>query len=92
LGREGQLEINKVEAVNPSVFVSGARPYVMWICGIGLTMQFLVSPVLIWGSALFGKTLILPPLDMGTLITLLGGLLGLGAMRTVEKIQGVARS
>jgi hypothetical protein len=41
---------------------------------------------------LFGKTLILPPLDMGTLITLLGGLLGLGAMRTVEKIQGVARS
>lgn len=88
---QGQLAVNQAEAANPSVFVSGARPFIMWVCGVGLAMQFLVSPLLIWGSTLFGKPIVLPPLDMGTLITLLGGLLGLGSMRTVEKINGVAR-
>jgi hypothetical protein len=52
-------------------------------------MQFVVSPILSWGSALLGKPIDLPPLDMGTLMTMLGGLLGLGAMRTVEKLTGV---
>ena len=88
---QGQLKINEVEAANPSVFVSGARPFIMWVCGVGLAMQFLVSPLLIWGSTLLGKPIVLPPLDMGTLLTLLGGLLGLGSMRTFEKINGVAR-
>ena len=88
---QGQLKINEVEAANPSVFVSGARPFILWVCGVGLAMQFLVSPLLIWGSTLFGKPIVLPPLDMGTLLTLLGGLLGLGSMRTFEKINGVAR-
>jgi len=85
-----QLAVNQVEAGNASLFVSGARPFIMWICGVGLAMQFLVSPLLTWGAALYGKTIVLPPLDMGTLLTLLLGLLGLGGMRTVEKIKGVA--
>lgn len=88
---QGQLKINEVEATNPSVFVSGARPFIMWVCGVGLAMQFLVSPLVTWGALALGKVLVLPPLDMGTLITLLGGLLGLGGMRTVEKLNGVAR-
>lgn len=81
---QGQLEINKVEAANPSVFVSGWRPYIGWICGTGLGYQFLVYPILV------GFVPQIQQLDMGTLVTLLGGLLGLGTMRTVEKLNGVA--
>jgi hypothetical protein len=88
---QGQMDTNKAEAANPSVFVSGARPFIMWICGVGLGMQFLVSPTIQWGAALFGKTVVLPPLDIGTLMTLLLGMLGLGGMRTFEKFKGVAR-
>lgn len=80
----GQLEINKVEAANPSVFVSGWRPFIGWICGVGLSYQFLIYPILV----AFEPKIV--QLDMGTLITLLGGLLGLGTLRTVEKINGVA--
>lgn len=82
---QGQLEINKVEAANPNLFVSGWRPYIGWICGTGLAYQFLVYPILI---AFVPKIV---QLDMGTLLTLLGGLLGLGAMRTVEKLNGVTK-
>ena len=81
---QGQLEINKVEAANPSLFVSGWRPFIGWICGVGLGYQFLIYPILI------GYAPKIQQLDLGTLITLLGGLLGLGTLRTVEKINGVA--
>ena len=80
----GQLEVNKVEATNTSVFVSGWRPFIGWICGPGLAYQFLVYPILV---AFVPKIV---QLDMGTLLTLLAGMLGLGAMRTQEKLQGVA--
>lgn len=88
---KAQTVVNAAEATNPSVFVSGARPFILWVCGIGLAMQFLVAPLLQWGFAAFGKTLVLPPLDMGTLLTMLGGMLGLSGMRMAEKINGVAR-
>lgn len=81
---QGQLEINKVEAANPSLFVSGWRPFIGWICGVGLGYQFLIYPILI------GYAPKIQQLDMGTLVTLLGGLLGLGTLRTVEKLNGVA--
>ena len=80
----GQLEVNKAEATNASVFVSGWRPFIGWICGTGLAYQFLVYPILV---AFVPKIV---QLDMGTLLTLLAGMLGLGAMRTQEKLQGVA--
>lgn len=85
----GQLEINKVEAANPSMFVSGWRPYVGWVCGTGLFYSFLGQPLLSWAAAICNVP-IPPTLDMGTLLTVLGGLLGLGSLRTVEKINGVA--
>lgn len=81
----GQLDINKVEAGNPSIFVSGWRPFIGWVCGMGLTYQFLFYPIAI------GYIPKIVALDMGTLITLLGGLLGLSGMRTVEKLNGVSR-
>ena len=87
----GQMEINKVEAANASVFVSGWRPFVGWVCGGGLVYTFIGQPLLSWASLIWNFP-IPPNLDMGTLITLLGGLLGLGGMRTAEKIKGVAAS
>lgn len=87
----GQLDINKAEAANPSLFVSGWRPFVGWVCGVGLAMQFLIAPLITWGAAVIGKTIVLPPLDLAILITMLGGMLGLGGLRTVEKINEVAR-
>jgi hypothetical protein len=80
----GQLEINMVEAENPNVWVSGARPYIIWICGTGLGYQFLIYPILI----AFVPRIV--PLDVASLITILGGVLGLGAMRRQEKLNGVA--
>ena len=86
----GQMEINKVEASNPSVFVSGWRPAIGWICGLGFAVQFVVGPLAEWGSALYGHPVKFPNMDTGTMMPLLFGMLGLGGMRTVEKIQGVA--
>jgi hypothetical protein len=86
----GQLDVNKVEAASASVFVAGARPFVMWVCSAGLAIQFIVGPLLTWGAALAGHPIAFPQLDMGTLMTLLAGMLGLGGMRTVEKLNGVA--
>lgn len=87
---QGQMETNKTEATNPSLLVSGWRPAIGWICGSGLAVQFLVSPLFTWGAALAGHPIVFPQLDMGTLLTLLGGMLGLGSLRTVEKLKGVA--
>ena len=85
-----QLEINKIEAANLSVFVSGWRPAVGWVCVSGFAIQFVVNPLATWGGELLGKAITFPSLELGTLMTLLGGLLGLGGLRTIEKINGVA--
>ncbi len=82
---KGQMSINLEEAKSPSIFTSGWRPYIGWICGTGLAYQFLIYPILV---AFIPKIV---QLDMGTLLTLLAGMLGLGAMRTTEKINGVAK-
>jgi hypothetical protein len=84
-----QVEVNKVEAASSDPFSSRWRPFIGWVCGTGLAVQFLLAPFFTWGASLMGKALAFPSLDMGTLLTLLGGLLGLGSMRTVEKIKGI---
>jgi len=85
-----QIKVNALEAQSPDFFRGGWRPFVGWVCGTGLAVQFLVAPLATWAAALAGHAVAFPPLDMGTLMTLLGGLLGLGTMRTTEKIKGVA--
>lgn len=80
----GQMEINKTEAASGSVFTSGWRPYIGWVCGTGLAYQFLFYPVAV---AYLPKIV---QLDMGTLLSLLAGMLGLSGMRTTEKLNGVA--
>lgn len=84
-----QIEVNKVEAASPHVFVAGWRPAVGWICAIGLGMQFVVAPFATWGAELLGHTIKFPTLDMQTLLTLLGGMLGLAGLRTGEKVAGI---
>ena len=85
-----QIKVNALEAQSPDLFRGGWRPFVGWVCGTGLAVQFLVAPLATWAAALYGHAIAFPSLDMGTLMTLLGGLLGLGTLRTTEKIKGVA--
>jgi hypothetical protein len=87
---KGQLAVNQVEAAAPDLFTRGWRPFIGWICGAGLATQFMIGPLATWVGQLFGATIAFPQLDMGTLLTLLLGMLGLGAMRTAEKIKGAA--
>lgn len=85
----GQTTVNTEEAKSTSIFIAGWRPFVGWICGVGLGFQFIIAPLATWGTALAGKAVQFPALDLGTLITLLFGMLGLGAMRSAEKMKGV---
>ena len=85
-----QVDINKIEAQSPSLFKSGWRPFVGWVCGIGLAVQFLVAPIGCWVAALMGHPTTFPALDLGTLMTLLFGMLVLGAMRSFDKKAGTA--
>ena len=86
----GQMDINKVEAASASVFVSGWRPAIGWVCGAGFAVQFVIGPLAEWGSALAGHPVKFPQMDTSTMMPLLLGMLGLGGLRTAEKIQGVA--
>jgi Tfp pilus assembly protein PilX len=79
-----QIEVNKVEAAHKNMFVAGWRPAIGWICGFALMYSTILSPILgIWFTV--------PPVDSSLLTTVLMGMLGLGAMRTVEKAKGVQR-
>jgi hypothetical protein len=89
---QGQLDTNKMEAASPKMFVAGWRPFIGWICGSGLGIQFIVNPIFTWIAALAKHPVQFPSLDLGTLMTLLFGMLGLGAMRTYEKTNGAPGS
>ena len=89
-GQLAQIELNKTEAAHTSVFVSGWRPFIGWVCGTAFAFQFVAAPLLTWAATLYGNPVAFPSLDMGTLLTLLLGMLGLGGMRTAEKVKGVA--
>ena len=81
---KGQLEVNKVEAAHKNLFVAGWRPAIGWICGFALMYSTILAPILgIWYTV--------PPVDSSLLTTVLMGMLGLVAMRTVEKAKGVQR-
>ena len=82
----GQMEINKVEAASSSLFVSGWRPSIGWVCGAGFAVQFVIGPLAEWGAALAGHPVKFPQMDTGTMMPLLLGMLGLGGLRTAEKL------
>jgi len=82
----GQMDINKAEAASSSVFVSGWRPAIGWICGAGFAVQFVIGPLAEWISALANHPIKFPQMDTGTMMPLLLGMLGLGGLRTAEKL------
>lgn len=84
-----QLAINAKEAENPAIFVSGWRPFVGWICGVGLLYATIIHNLLEWLATVRGWPLP-PAIDTDILLYVLGALLGIGTLRTVDKIKGVA--
>jgi len=84
---EGQVLINTEEAKSESIFKSGWRPYIGWVCGGGLSYQLMFRPVFSWLAENLWQWKPMPSLDMDTLLTLLFGMLGLGAYRTYEKVK-----
>ena len=87
---QGQLDANKAEAANPSMFVSGWRPFIGWVCGMGCAWNWIGLPVANFVTAYFGHPVTLSPADLTEMMPLLIGMLGLGGYRTLEKINGVA--
>lgn len=86
-----QARINEKEAEHSSLFVAGWRPAIGWVCALALFYQYLVRPFVMWGCAIAGVEV--PPMpgldDM--LWELMFGMLGIGGLRSIEKIKGVAR-
>lgn len=89
---QGQLDINKVEAANPSVFVSGWRPALGWVCGGACAWNWIGLPIAKVVLLALNHPLDLAPADLTEMMPILLGMLGLGGLRTVEKIKGVSRS
>ena len=81
---ELQSEINKVEAQHRTIFVAGWRPFIGWICGVALAYNFVIRDLFIWITKTTDAP---PPLQMEHLMTVLLGMLGLGGLRTYEKIK-----
>jgi hypothetical protein len=88
---KGQLEVNKVEAAHKSLFVSGWRPFIGWTCGLGMFGNFITIPFSNFVLALFGLNIVIPLVPLETMMPVLMGMLGLGAMRTYEKKNAVHR-
>jgi hypothetical protein len=88
---QGQLEVNKAEADSGSLFRGGWRPAVGWICAAGLMYTFLLRPIFPWVLKAVGVDGVeaMPVIDMKELMGLLLGMLGLGGMRTFEKVKGL---
>ena len=90
--QKAQAEINLEQAKHPSIFVSGSRPAILWICALGLAWQFFLAPLMNWIVVVTGSSIQPPIINTEGLMTLTLSLLGLGGLRTAEKLKGVARN
>lgn len=95
----GQMEVNKAEATNASLFVAGWRPAIGWVGAASMLYQFLIYPFLVWGWALMQAkgwvpvTMSAPPmLEAESLWVILSGMLGIASLRTVEKVKSAGAS
>ena len=87
-----QIEVNKAEAASGSLFKGGWRPFIGWVCGVAFAYHFVLQPLIIFGVSVYGIEIpALPEFEMSTLLTVLGGLLGLGTLRTYEKAKGLSK-
>ena len=88
---KGQLEVNKTEAAHKSLLVAGWRPFIGWVCGIGFLSNFILIPLSNFGLAVAESAITIPMIDTTQMMPVLMGILGLGTMRTVEKLSNVSR-
>ena len=84
-----QIQVNQEEAKSENLFKSGWRPSIGWACSLTFILNFVLFPIINYFLVMFGHQAILIPFDTNTLMTVLGGLLGIGGLRTIEKIKGV---
>ena len=81
-----QAKINQVQASHRSLFVAGARPFLMWVCGFGFLFAFVINPILQWLWPEIGT----PKLPLDVMLELTLAMLGLAGLRTIEKLKGVS--
>ena len=83
-----QTDVNKVEAASADPFTSRWRPFIGWVCGFALAWHYIGRPLGDWAVLLTGNTAQIPAVELGDLVIILLGMLGLGGMRSTEKIMG----
>lgn len=88
---KNQTDVNAVEAASSSLFVAGWRPFIGWCCGAALAYQYVLTPLMMWLALSAGLKLATPPKLDETLWQLVFAMLGIGGLRTYEKIKGVAK-
>ena len=88
---KGQLEINKAEAQSRNIFVAGWRPFIGWTCGVAMAYNYVIHPIMIFVLAQLDYLEALPALDLGEMMPVLMGMLGLGGLRSFEKYKGISK-
>lgn len=88
---QAQTAINRQEAASQHLFVSGWRPFIGWVCGVAFCYHFILQPLLVFALVNSGHDITLPRFDMEALSTVLMGILGLGGLRTIEKVRRSAK-
>ena len=94
-GELAQIGVNAKEAQHSSLFVAGWRPFIGWTCGLAFSWTFLLYPILQFAVIAFGVPVdlsMLPVMDLSEMMPVLLGMLGLGAMRSYERRNGVERN
>ena len=87
---QGQIDTNKEEAKSPSVFVSGWRPFIGWVCGMACAWNWIGLKIALFIATFYGHALSIQPADISEMMPVLLGMLGLGGLRTVEKLNDKA--
>ena len=88
---KAQIQLNAVEAATGSLFIAGWRPAVGWCCALAMLLNFILIPFINLGLDVAGVSIQLELINMETMMPVLLGMLGLGGLRTAEKIKGVQR-
>lgn len=88
---KAQTDVNAVEAANDNIFVSGWRPALGWTCAFAFAFIYVIGPMITWLSTMAGNPIPLPSFNVDALMGLTLGMLGLGGLRTYEKVKGVAK-
>ena len=86
-----QIQVNQQEAAHRNLFVAGWRPFVGWSCGLALFYTYLAQPVITFVLMQQGHYVDLPPVDLGAMMPVLLGMLGLGGLRSWEKARGITK-